>query len=193
MEKANPFDFVCDTQAVYRRLLEAFANPGRVVGIAGPMSRMARPHPALCCVAATLLDNAVTFSVPGDGALERELHEMTLARPVPAEEADFVFLPSPEAPFALERVMPGTSDAPHRSATVVAAVGNVPGRTAVLRGPGVKGESAVRLPERAAALLAQRDAAAWDYPTGADLVFVREDGYLFAVPRRVAVTMREVG
>lgn len=38
MQKAYEFDFVYDTQAAFRLLLEALSNPGRIVEL-GPLAR----------------------------------------------------------------------------------------------------------------------------------------------------------
>ena len=38
MQKAYEFDFVYDTQAAFRLLLEALSNPGRIVEL-GPLTR----------------------------------------------------------------------------------------------------------------------------------------------------------
>ena len=74
MKKENPFDFIFDTQEVYRKLLDALSNPGRNVEISGPIERMAKPGPAFCCLAATLLDSNVHFAVPTDKSIGSIIH-----------------------------------------------------------------------------------------------------------------------
>ena len=56
MQKAYEFDFVYDTQAAFRLLLEALSNPGRIVEL-GPLARkLGGAYAMPLTVAAVLLD-----------------------------------------------------------------------------------------------------------------------------------------
>ena len=57
MQKAYEFDFVYDTQAAFRLLLEALSNPGRIVEL-GPLARkLGGAYAMTLTVAAVLWDS----------------------------------------------------------------------------------------------------------------------------------------
>lgn len=63
MQKAYEFDFVYDTQAAFRLLLEALSNPGRIVEL-GPLARKlggayAMPPEMACWTMRSSLQSAV--------------------------------------------------------------------------------------------------------------------------------------
>ena len=79
------FDTVFDSQRVFRCLLQASAQPGKLFTL-----------PPFACssieaAARTLLDHEVTFCATGEEAtaVEDRLSQLTGARVSPVEEADF--------------------------------------------------------------------------------------------------------
>lgn len=88
MQKAYEFDFVYDTQAAFRLLLEALSNPGRIVEL-GPLARkLGGAYAMPLTVAAVLLDNEVSFAVCGSPALAEKITELTLAKTAAVSKAD---------------------------------------------------------------------------------------------------------
>ena len=73
MKTLHQFDEVFDTQAVFRLLLEAMANPTRVVSIAAQKEKLFGNYSAFLVLGMTLLDNEVTFSTCGEEALRKNL------------------------------------------------------------------------------------------------------------------------
>ena len=76
-------DEVFDTQAVFRLLLEAMANPARTVSIAAQQQKLFGTYPAFLALGMTLMDNEVTFSTCGDEQLKQDLQLVTLSQEVP--------------------------------------------------------------------------------------------------------------
>ena len=92
MQKAYEFDFVYDTQAAFRLLLEALSNPGRIVEL-GPLARkLGGAYAMTLTVAAVLLDNEVSFAVCGSPALAEKITELTLAKTAAVSKADYIFV-----------------------------------------------------------------------------------------------------
>lgn len=66
MKTLHQFDEVFDTQAVFRKVLEAMSNPTRTVSVAEQMEKLFGNHRAFLALGMTLLDNEATFSACGD-------------------------------------------------------------------------------------------------------------------------------
>jgi len=185
MQRAHEFHEVFDTQRVFRAMLDAFANPGRVVSVAEAASRLHAPHGAFLAVACTLLDNTTGFSVLGGGELSEWIPQFTFAREQGPEDAAFLFVLEKADPDALlSRVCLGTLEEPHLGATVIVCVEALAG-CQKLRGPGVNGSIDAPLDAYGAAWLFARERLGAEYPCGADLVFMTDGGGLMAAPRLV--------
>lgn len=73
MKTLHQFDEVFDTQAVFRKLLEAMSNPARTVSVAEQREKLFGDYRALLALGMTLLDNEVTFSSCKDEAFRKDL------------------------------------------------------------------------------------------------------------------------
>lgn len=73
MKTLHQFDEVFDTQAVFRKLLEAMSNPARTVSVAEQKEKLLGDYRALLALGMTLLDNEVTFSACKDEAFRKDL------------------------------------------------------------------------------------------------------------------------
>lgn len=73
MKTLHQFDEVFDTQAVFRKLLEAMSNPARTVSVAEQKEKLFGDYCALLALGMTLLDNEVTFSACKDEAFRKDL------------------------------------------------------------------------------------------------------------------------
>ncbi|MFQ9523785.1 MAG: phosphonate C-P lyase system protein PhnH [Phascolarctobacterium faecium] len=122
MQKAYEFDFVYDTQAAFRLLLEALSNPGRIVEL-GPLARkLGGAYAMPLTVAAVLLDNEVSFAVCGSPALAEKITELTLAKTAAVSKADYIFVTeNADWQEAVQAAKCGTLRDPHKSATVICA------------------------------------------------------------------------
>jgi alpha-D-ribose 1-methylphosphonate 5-triphosphate synthase subunit PhnH len=223
VKNKHAFDMVHGTQHVFRILLEALANPGRVVSLLPYAAQFAGQGRRLA-LAATMLDQGTGFYWEGDRETGDEIRFLTGAPRVTLEEADFVFVspgeggappcapaasglryppnggstpvtPPPDNPAGalsfLSRVKQGTHLDPHQSALLFidaeAGENGNPGETLSLRGPGIPPEGrTIRLSPGEAAWCRARDERGFEYPCGVELVFLREDDTLLALPRKTA-------
>lgn len=188
MRRAHAFHDTYDTQRVFRALLAAFANPGRVQTIAEPAAGLNTPCRAYLALACTLLDSTTSYCVLGDEDLSTLIHQFTFAKPAPLEDSGFVFVGEQcraEEMAALLALVPrGTPEEPHLGATVFLRLETMEGALD-LAGPGIETIATAPLPGYAESWLAAREAAALEYPCGVDFVFLTDAGELVAVPRLV--------
>ncbi|GHU64242.1 hypothetical protein FACS189447_00630 [Spirochaetia bacterium] len=181
------FDMVQDSQALFRLLLDALANPGRLVNMADLAERFAA-HGRWLAPAAVLLDNEIGFFWDGDQDLGEEIRFISGAAEVPPEEADFVFLsgPSLEKPAAfLSRIKQGSLLDPHDSALLLIAVSGKKEIEISLKGPGIPPEGRrVEIGGEEALWIRAREEQGYEYPCGVELVFLREDNSFWALTRK---------
>ncbi|MDR1579768.1 MAG: phosphonate C-P lyase system protein PhnH [Synergistaceae bacterium] len=184
LSKKHSFDAVFDSQKVFRLILEAVSNPARVVDMSEYAAKLSGSHPAFLAVAMTLLDNEVSFNTCENDALSDEIASLTLARKDEIESADFVFVSYPDdLENAIEKIKCGTLADPHKSATVVIRNEDGPAGRMKLSGPGIDGHTAVRATQMVKYAVMLRDAQHYEYPRGIDLLFLSDNGEMFAVPR----------
>jgi alpha-D-ribose 1-methylphosphonate 5-triphosphate synthase subunit PhnH len=200
----HSFDTVHGAQEVFRILLEALANPGRVLNLRSLEEQFAAQGQWLA-PALTLLDKETGFFWDGDKQTGEEMRFLTGAPQVPLEEADFVFLPSLDegasesvavtAAHILSTVKQGTHLDPHDSALLFIAAGdpvNGPqNRQVSLRGPGIPPAGRrIHLSPAEAAWCRARDGEGFEYPCGVEIVFLRRDGSLLALTRKTELLWR---
>ncbi|MDR2304137.1 MAG: phosphonate C-P lyase system protein PhnH [Treponema sp.] len=193
MKNKHDFDMVHGAQEVFRILLEALANPGRVLSIrpyAGQFAGQGR----WLAPAVTLLDQGTGFYWDGDTETGEEIRFLTGAPRVSLEEADFVFvsrrtLALDETRLFLARVKQGTHPDPHKSALFFIAGGTgdgeQPTETVSLKGPGIPPEGrTIHLSSGEAAWCRARNERGFEYPCGVELVFFRDDDSILALTRK---------
>ena len=98
MMTESRFDPVFDCQEVFKALMNAFAQPGKVFSIEKNVEKLEGRCASLTAAAMVLLDNWRSFYVEGDAALEEELREQTYGVPAAMDEADYLFSPVREIP-----------------------------------------------------------------------------------------------
>ena len=192
MRVKHDFDMVAGTQEVFRLLLDALANPGSPVDLSEPVNCFAANGRWLA-PALTLLDNETGFYWDGDPEVGEEIRFLSGAAQVPLENADFVFLSSPDAvtesAAILSQVKNGTHRDPHESALIFVAAGGKANHSVTLKGPGVPPEGRnVPLSTAESVWIKTRDAQGFEYPRGMELIFIREDNSFLAITRKTAVT-----
>jgi alpha-D-ribose 1-methylphosphonate 5-triphosphate synthase subunit PhnH len=184
LSKKHSFDTVFDSQKVFRLILEAMSNPARIVDISEYAAKLPGGNPAFLAVAMTLLDNEVSFNACGNDALSREIASLTLAGKDGIESADFVFVSYPaDIKNAIENMKCGALSDPHKSATAIIRNADGPEDRVKLSGPGIDGHAAVYVTQTAKYAVVLRDAQNYEYPQGIDMLFVSDNGELFAIPR----------
>ena len=191
MITANEFDLVFDCQQVFKQLMQAMANPGKVFSIGQNSAKIHQPAGSLLAIAMTLVDSRCRFSVAGDDELAQAMHEVTLGVPTGVEEADYIFVPQAQdmdsaRPAILERAKKGTLAEPHKSAAIFIQLDSLEGGPeALLQGPGVDGSIAIRLPQAGQRWIEERQQMELEFPQGLELYFVTPDGELMGVPRKI--------
>jgi alpha-D-ribose 1-methylphosphonate 5-triphosphate synthase subunit PhnH len=184
LSKKHSFDTVFDGQKVFRLILEAVSNPARSVNISEYAAKLSGAHPAFLALAMTLLDNEASFNACENDELSGEIASLTLAKKEEIESADFVFLSHPgDIKNAIENMKCGTLSDPHKSATVI--IRNEDGHACRMKlsGPGIDWHAAVHVTRTVKYAVVLRDARNYEYPQGIDMLFVSNDGGLFAIPR----------
>jgi len=182
--KKHSFDTVFDSQKVFRLLLEAMANPTRIVHINEYANKLHGEFPAFLALAMTLLDNEVCFCAYGNQLLSDEIASLTLAKREGIDSADFIFVRDPgDIKTVIENGKSGTLSDPHKSATVFIVNDDEPNLWATFFGPGIDGRKTIRTSGTVRDAVVIRDAQGYEYPRGVDLVFVSGKGELTAVPR----------
>jgi alpha-D-ribose 1-methylphosphonate 5-triphosphate synthase subunit PhnH len=181
-------DPVFQSQAVFRKVLDAFARPGTVVEIPDVVQAPAPLHmPAAAFIAAfadagTLvhLDAAMAASKPAVDWIRFHTDAPVTAEP---SIASFAVVADPAAMVPLSTFAVGSAEYPDRSTTVVIQVDRISRETGLsLEGPGIEGFaelSAHPLPPAFVDQMAENRAL---YPRGVDVVL--------ASPTAVAVLPR---
>ncbi|MBX9976217.1 phosphonate C-P lyase system protein PhnH [Cytobacillus firmus] len=197
-------DVVHDLQAVYRKLVDSSSRPGLISDLGKEAALLDEEKTAGCSssillLALTLLDPEVTFKVYGSDAeaVEKEINQLTFAKAVQADQADFLFLlkdaGTGSLEDAIENANPGTFVNPHKSATIIAETGVITeGDKLLLSGPGIQTGKGINV-ELAGNWVEKRNEKNKEYPTGVDLVFVDRNHQLLSLPRTTQITeSREV-
>jgi alpha-D-ribose 1-methylphosphonate 5-triphosphate synthase subunit PhnH len=200
MTRETVYDPVFDAQEHYRLLLDSMARPGKINII--PRMQLTAP-PALTEAAAlvgfALLNADVSFHVDGADADQATSYLLvnTSARPVDAEEADFVFASGQASAALVDSMKKGTLPYPEEGATLVANVDTLAaeaqglGRKSTqtgdlaitVKGPGVAGEKTFFVRALDAALLKALQLSNTEFPLGIDLILADRDGRLACIPR----------
>ncbi|MGF9564259.1 phosphonate C-P lyase system protein PhnH [Neorhizobium sp. JUb45] len=185
---ANP---VMDSQAVFRRVMNALAQPGTIADLAGFVTPPAPMSQAAAAILLTLADydTPVWFEKPenNDDAIGWMSFHTGAPRTADVLRAGFAVLEKASPVSAWASFPIGTSDYPDRSATLLLPVESlVGGQPLTLTGPGIETQTVIApsgLPEGFVAVMAENRAA---YPLGLDVVLVC-GGEAIALPRTTRI------
>ncbi|WP_264737827.1 phosphonate C-P lyase system protein PhnH [Cytobacillus firmus] len=197
-------DVVHDLQAVYRKLVDSTSRPGLISDLGKEAALLDGEKTAACSssillLALTLLDPVVTFKVYGSEAeaVEKEINQLTFAKAVQADQADYLILlqdaGAGSMEDAIENANPGTFVNPHKSATIIAETGAITaGDNLLLKGPGIQTSTGISI-DLTGNWIERRSEKNKEFPTGVDLVFVDRNHQLLSLPRTTQITeSREV-
>ncbi|MEU6654391.1 phosphonate C-P lyase system protein PhnH [Streptomyces sp. NPDC046900] len=177
-------------QGVFRAVLDALAQPGRVTrfpaGVPGTVPPALLPVLAL----ADLGTGVCVLEEDGSRRWSDAVGVATNAPAVPLEQARLAAAVRPVAAEEILRLARGTADAPEDGAVLCLPVTALEGGPSTWRlsGPGVPGERAVAplgLPE---GFVAARAELVGGFPAGADLLLATPDGRVMGLPRSTTVT-----
>lgn len=184
---ADPTD---DAQRLFRRVLDAFSHPGRIVSLAGAAPGPGTIAPATVAYLLTLADrDTPLWLAPAfDHPEIRDYLRFHAGTPIVASRRDAVFavLRNDDAePF--EGFAAGTDTYPDRSATLVIEVPSLDeGPVRLCRGPGIDGDARLAITGLDDGFWRQCAANHALFPCGVDLVFASGSS-LLALPRSIAV------
>lgn len=172
-----------DAAHAFRAVMNAMARPGQIQTIAGANP----PAPlsvAAGCVLLTLCDTDTPVYLAGsaDNDAMRAWLAFHTGAPLTGPEAAMFALGTWKALMPLSAYPIGTPSYPDRSATLIVECPDLTATGATLRGPGIKSEAALSLPETAAF---QSNRAR--FPLGLDFIFTCGDR-LAALPRSTEVS-----
>ena len=191
LTKKHSFDPVFDSQKVFRSILDAISNPARVVNIKESAGKLFGSCPEFLAVAMTLLDNETSFAVYGDASLSDEIASLTLAGREETGSADFHFVCDLSVLRAvIENAKCGTLSDPHKSATVVIRNNGSPDCPIKVSGPGIDGQMSIQATLTVRDAIAFRDKQNYEYPQGVDMIFISDEGELFAMPRLIRIEVQ---
>lgn len=168
-------------QRIFRRLMIAFAYPGRVQPLC------AESRDALRAVLATLVDAEVGLADPKGLVAVDDWHRLEARRAAP-EQANFIVACGDATPDFQPAL--GTLESPELGATLVlrvAALGH--GKALHLSGPGIHGESVLEVGGLNAAWLSRRETWNGAFPVGVDMILV-DDCRAAALPRTTRILIK---
>ncbi len=195
------FNDVHDTQQIYRKLLDCMARPGKLNSIEPFVQSLEHgdllPKPLLS-LAYTLVDREVSFHVISDQTenIQKYIHWQTFSPYADLHEADYVFigkqLCNDEIGDLMKRLMIGTLEDPHLSATILIAVNALtegPGDGVKLRisGPGIQGVKEVYADGLPIAWIEERNKLNSEFPLGIDMILTTDTGEMMAIPRTTMI------
>ncbi|WP_316359358.1 phosphonate C-P lyase system protein PhnH [Devosia sp.] len=185
-------DPVLQSQAAFRAIMDALANPGTVQKLVAPGSPTSSIPLELVSTLLTLSDHDTSIwlddSLRADSAV-LQLVSFHTGAPVVREpgRAAFAFAAGAEHLPRLDQFNLGTQEYPDRSTTIVLAVPALTGGPdLIIRGPGIKDHgriSPVGLPED---FIGQWSANRELFPRGIDLLLVAE-GAVLGLPRSTRI------
>jgi alpha-D-ribose 1-methylphosphonate 5-triphosphate synthase subunit PhnH len=169
-------DPVRGSQAAFRAILDAMAHPGRIVELPGLLGG-APPAPlgaAQAAIALTLCDIDTPVWLDAAASSAAGYLAFHCGAPLAASPADarFVIIADAAALPPLDGFSLGSDEYPERSATLVIEVADLTAEGgAVLRGPGIRGETRLDVTGLPLRIWEERAALAELFPRGIDVVF----------------------
>lgn len=188
MELLYDFDFVHDTQRVFRKILDSLSKPGKVCNISSESNNFNNEHSHLLAIGCSLLDNEVSVFVEKTPKLENSLVDLTLVKRESLSNADFIFITAPMNYNCAREIMlkakKGTFKDPHTSATIVILCDEILGNKEVkLKGPGIDGVIEINTTDYIENIIRIKQENRDEYPCGIDIIFADESGGILGIPR----------
>lgn len=188
MEFLYKFDFVHDTQKVFRKILSSISQPGKIYNISEESNKFDNRYSSLLAIGTSLLDNEVSMFVEKTPSLEKELEDLTLVRKTNIKEADFIFITAPMNYECTKNIIvnakTGDFKDPHKSATIVILCDEIIGdKDITLKGPGINIERKLSVTDYIKTIININQENRDEYPCGIDIIFVSEKGEVISIPR----------
>ncbi|EJN03921.1 phosphonate C-P lyase system protein PhnH [Phyllobacterium sp. YR531] len=189
-------DSVLGSQEIFRALMDAMANPGRIVSV-GDLAQAPSPlTPVAASIAATLFDHDATVWCDkpikaSEAALGWLKFHTGLELTNDPAGADFALVTDIDNMPSFDAFAKGTSEYPDRSTTIILQVAGFEAQTSLtLEGPGIKGTQAFSPSQLPRMFTEQWAANRGAFPRGIDLIFAG-NGLLAALPRTTRILNKE--
>jgi len=174
-------DPVMDAQAIFRAVLTAMAEPGRILRPA-PLPPAAAPLNAVTtAILLTLadLDTPVWLDAAADAAAAHLRFHCGCPVVAAPEAAAFAVITEPAAMPAFEAFALGSDEAPETAATLIIEVaGLADGGGLMLSGPGIDGSRSLHADGLPARFLAERRVVQALFPRGLDVLLTSGDALI---------------
>jgi alpha-D-ribose 1-methylphosphonate 5-triphosphate synthase subunit PhnH len=181
-----------ESQSVFRVLLDALAQPGKIGRIPEPPAGIPVPlDPATATVALCLFDHDTQIWL-GDGIGCMDVYDyLKLHCSCPliksSSSADFAILSATDGVLGLGQFDPGTDAYPDRSTTLIVQVPDIDtGASIRLTGPGIETEASLHVTGMSNYFWQERRDQQSVFPCGIDLIFTCGDR-LVALPRSTEI------
>lgn len=194
-------DLVHDIQTAYRKVVDAMSRPGQLADLtdeAGKADRDTGCYSSTLVIARMLLDTEVSFKVlsADEERVTNVFNQLTYAKAVTAEQADYIFVLHNATPEQLLRAFEsakiGELTDPHHSATIIVETASLSeGDVLTLAGPGIRHSATAKMTASMDWVDVREEKNA-EFPLGIDLIFVDNDHRLLGLPRTTKVS-KEVG
>lgn len=187
-------DPTADSQAIFRRVMDAIARPGTIQELAHAPEAPSGLDRAAGAVALTLFDFETTVWLDPTlrGGPVEDWIRFHCSCPLTAEpaEAAFAVIADAAACPPLSHFNQGDAKYPDRSTTLIIQVAAlVGGKSACLSGPGIKDRAAIAPTGLSSGFWEQVQANNAQFQFGVDLLFVA-GGLITALPRTTRVTIK---
>ena len=180
-------DPVHDSQRSFRAMLDAIAQPGRIVRAASPLATPAPLMPAAAAALLTLVDHETPLWLDAAARTDAALAWIRFHCGAPIVDAPdacrFALIADAASMPALDRFPVGVDAFPDRSATVILQVGDLSDAGGMtLRGPGIETTARLAVAGLPAGFVAGWRANRALFPCGVDLFLVAGER-IAALPR----------
>ena len=183
-------DLVYDIQAVYRKVLNAMARPGKIENISSQCNKIEynfNCYKSTNIVLLTLLDAEVSFCFNNNINLDdvEMINQITYSKSKSADEADFIIITKDcdDIYEIMNKAKIGELRNPHRSATVIIEVDEMNNNEGiVLVGPGIKTTQKLKI-SNDDLWKEIREKKNKEFPLGIDIILTDEKGNIACIPR----------
>lgn len=194
------FDYVHDTQIIFRKLVDGMSRPGTIGHLQNQVAKLQQIpvfYRPLAGIAFTLLDREASFHIVGEPSEELVdlIRSYTLAQVKDVDQADYIFTTSQaskeDIEHAIMQAKTGTLRSPEHAATIIietsiAAKGNL-----LMEGPGIESSISITV-GHTDVLYPSRLNKNSEYPLGLDFILIDEQAQIVCIPRTTKLKWSEV-
>ena len=199
--EGKTFDFVHDTQDIYRKLLDCMARPGKINCIKDSLigiEEISGISQSLVALAYTLVDREVTFHVKAENrqTVEKHISRRTYSKSSQGNDAQYLFIEKYLSNEDIQKVMGevqfGTLEDPHLSTTIILVIDSLSAtpeyeQKLELKGPGIQTSRTLYLNGLSPQWLIDRKIVNAEFPLGVDMILVSKSGSVAALPRTTII------